>query len=341
MALQVAVPRETESGEKRVAMSPRVAERFVKMGITVLVETGAGAGSGMQDADYSKFATLVEDAGRLYGEADIVLRVQVPEAAHIRLMREGALLASFVNGGQHLEQVKLLRDKKITTFAMELVPRISRAQSLDALSSLAMVAGYKAALLASNRLGRFFPMLTTAAGTIRPAKVLVIGAGVAGLQAIATARRLGAQVEGYDVRSASREEVESLGAKFVSAPIRAEGEGGYARELTEEERRAQQDLLTQHVRQADVVICTANIPGRPAPKILLKPMVESMKADSVIVDLAAETGGNCELTAPGQELKHGRVNIFGPLNVPSMVPEDASQMYAQNLYNLLSLIVKD
>src|SRR5487761_191207 len=256
-------------------------------------------------------------------------------------MHAGSILIGLLNPHRNLDAVKALRDGKVTSFSMELVPRISRAQPMDALSSQAAAAGYEAALLASNRLGRFFPMLTTAAGTIRPAKVLVIGAGVAGLQAIATARRLGAQVEGYDVRSASREEVESLGAKFVSAPIRAEGEGGYARELTEEERRAQQDLLTQHVRQADVVICTANIPGRPAPKILLKPMVESMKADSVIVDLAAETGGNCELTAPGQELKHGRVNIFGPLNVPSMVPEDASQMYAQNLYNLLSLIVKD
>ncbi|MGH9376374.1 MAG: Re/Si-specific NAD(P)(+) transhydrogenase subunit alpha [Terriglobia bacterium] len=341
MPLQVAVPKETQSGERRVAMTPRVAERLVKLGITVMVEAGAGVESGMLDADYSKFAALISDQRQLYGEAGIVLRVHVPEIAHIQMMSEGAVLVSFVHGSLHLDQVKLLRDKKITTFAMELVPRISRAQNVDALSSQAMAAGYKAALLAANRFERFFPMLTTAAGTIRPAKALVIGAGVAGLQAIATARRLGAQVEGYDVRSASREEVESLGAKFVSAPIRAEAEGGYARELTEEERRAQQELLAQHVRQADIVICAANIPGRPAPKILFKPMVEAMKPGSVIVDLAAETGGNCELTSPGQEIVHGRVNILGPLNVPSMVSEDASQMYAQNLYNFLSLFVKD
>lgn len=340
MPLRVAVPRETQSGEKRVAMTPRVAERLVKLGIALQVEAGAGTGSGALDADYSAHATLVTDQSRLYSEASIVLRVQVPEMADVQRMADGAVLISFVDSAQHLEWVKLLRDKKITTFAMELVPRISRAQNVDALSSQAMTAGYKAALLAANRFERFFPMLTTAAGTIRPAKALIIGAGVAGLQAIATVRRLGAQVEGYDVRSASRDEVESLGAKFVSAPIRAEAEGGYARELTEEERRAQQELLAQHVRQADIVICAANIPGRPAPKILLRPMVEAMKPGSVIVDLAAETGGNCELTAPGQEVVHGRVSILGPLNVPSMVAEDASQMYAQNLYNFLSLFVR-
>ena len=340
MEIQVAVPRETQAGEKRVAIVPKVAERLVKLGIKLQVEAGAGAASGIPDESYAKSATMVSDAAQLFRTADIVLGVNVPKAESIRQMREGTLLACFVNARQHLEEVKLLRDRKITTFAMELIPRISRAQYLDALSSQAMVAGYKAAILAALRLERFFPMLTTAAGTIQPAKVLVIGAGVAGLQAIATAKRLGAQVEGYDVRAASREEVESLGAKFVSGDVRAEGEGGYARELTEQERAAQRDVLAKHVSRADVVICAANVPGRPAPKILLKSMVESMKTGSVVVDLAADTGGNCELTQAGQEVRCGTVTILGPLNVASLTAEDASQMYANNLNNLLGLIVK-
>ncbi|HEV2341599.1 MAG TPA: Re/Si-specific NAD(P)(+) transhydrogenase subunit alpha [Candidatus Acidoferrales bacterium] len=340
MEIQVAVPRETQPGEKRVAIVPKTAERLVKLGIKLQVETGAGAASGIPDESYAKSATMVNDAAQLFRSADIVLGVNVPKAESIRQMREGTLLACFVNARQHVEEVKLLRDRKITAFAMELIPRISRAQYLDALSSQAMVAGYKAAILAALRLERFFPMLTTAAGTIQPARVLVIGAGVAGLQAIATARRLGAQVEGYDVRAASRQEVESLGAKFVSGDVRAEGEGGYARELTEQERAAQREVLAKHVSRADVVICAANVPGRPAPRILLKPMVESMKTGSVVVDLAADTGGNCELTQPGQEVRCGTVTILGPLNVASLAAEDASQMYANNLYNLLGLIVK-
>ncbi|HEV2296966.1 MAG TPA: Re/Si-specific NAD(P)(+) transhydrogenase subunit alpha [Candidatus Acidoferrales bacterium] len=340
MEIQVAVPRETQAGEKRVAIVPKVAERLVKLGIKLQVEAGAGAASGIPDESYAKSATMMSDAAQLFRSADIVLGVNVPKTESIRQMREGTLLACFVNARQHVEEVKLLRDRKITTFAMELIPRISRAQYLDALSSQAMVAGYKAAVLAALRLERFFPMLTTAAGTIQPARVLVIGAGVAGLQAIATAKRLGAQVEGYDVRAASREEVESLGAKFVSGDVRAEGEGGYARELTEQERAAQREVLAKHVSRADVVICAANVPGRPAPKILLKSMVESMKTGSVVVDLAADTGGNCELTQAGQEVRCGTVTILGPLNVASLTAEDASQMYANNLNNLLGLIVK-
>jgi NAD(P) transhydrogenase subunit alpha len=340
MEIQVAVPRETQAGEKRVAMVPKVAERLVKLGIKLQVESGAGAASGIPDASYAKAAAIVSDASQLFRGADIVLGVNVPTAERIRMMREGTLLACFVNARQHAEEVELLRDRKITTFAMELIPRISRAQYLDALSSQAMVAGYKAAVLAAMRLERFFPMLATAAGTIQPAKVLVIGAGVAGLQAIATAKRLGAQVEGYDVRAASREEVESLGAKFISGDVRAEGQGGYARELTEQERQAQQDVLAKHVSRADVVICAANVPGRPAPKILLKSMVETMKPGSIVVDLAADTGGNCELTQAGQEVRCATVTILGPLNVASLTAEDASQMYANNLYNLLGLIVK-
>ena len=341
MAIVIAVPRETRPNERRVAMVPKVAERLVKLGVSLLVEAGAGGNGGIPDADYAKFATLTGDTEQLYREADIVLKVAAPSAAQIRWMREGALLISFVYASQHLEETKALCDRRVTAFAMELIPRISRAQSMDALSSQAVVAGYKAALLAASRLERFFPMLTTAAGTIRPAKVLVIGAGVAGLQAIATARRLGAQVSGYDVRAASREEVESLGAKFVSGEIKAEGEGGYARELTADERKMQQDVLMQSVRLSDVIICAASLPGRPAPKILLKPMVEQMKSGSVVVDLAADTGGNCELTEAGKEVRHGNVAVLGPLNVASMLAEDASQMYANNLYNLLSLMLKE
>ena len=341
MAISIAVPREIQPGEKRVAMVPKVAERLVKLGVKLLVEAGAGENSGIPDADYAKFATLVSDPGQIYREADIVLKVTPPSVAEIKWMREGALLLSFVYAQRHWEEIKALCDGKVTSFAMELIPRISRAQGMDALSSQAVVAGYKAALLAAFRLERFFPMLTTAAGTIRPAKVLVIGAGVAGLQAIATARRLGAQVSGYDVRAASREEVESLGAKFISGDIKAEGEGGYARELTAEERNVQQSVLMQSVRVSDAIVCAASVPGRGAPKILLKPMVEEMKSGALIVDMAADTGGNCELTQPGKEVRHGNVTILGPLNVASMLAEDASQMYANNLYNLLSLMLKD
>ena len=234
------------------------------------------------------------------------------------------------------ERVAKLRDGKITSFAMELVPRISRAQGMDVLSSQAAVAGYKAGLMAAERSGRFFPMLTTAAGTIRPSKVLVIGAGVAGLQAIATAKRLGAMVEGYDVRSATKEQVESLGAKFVDTGVSAEGAGGYARELTDEEKRKQQEVLEKHIIAADAVITTAAIPGRTSPRIIGKAVVEQMKPGAVIIDLAAEGGGNCEVTQPGEEIVHHEVIVYGPLNVPSMLAVHASEMYAKNLLNFLT-----
>lgn len=341
MSILAAVPKETEAGERRVAMTPGIADRVAKLGITLEVEPGAGVESGIPDAEFSKRASLVSDLPKLYGEADIVLRVECPELESIQLMREKAVLICLVSANRNAERVEALRKKRITTFAMERVPRISRAQTLDVLSSQAVAAGYKAVVWAAQKLERFFPMLTTAAGTIRAARVLVIGAGVAGLQAIATARRLGAQVEGYDVRPASQQEVESLGARFVSTGIRAEGEGGYARALTPEEHQAQQEELAKHVRQADVVICTANIPGRPAPKIILTSMVEGMKPGSVIVDLAAENGGNCELTVPGEQVMRGFVTVYGPLHVASMMAEDASRMYAQNVYNLLSLFVNE
>ncbi len=340
MAVRVGVPKETTPGERRVALVPDVAARLIRLGAEVLVERGAGAATHYPDEAYEG-CRLVDSAQALLGEADVILKVQPPSLEEIEAMREGAVAIGFMAPHRDPERVARLRDRRITAFAMELVPRISRAQSMDALSSQASVAGYKAALLAANLTGRFFPMLTTAAGTIRPARVLVIGAGVAGLQAIATARRLGAMVEAYDVRPATREQVESLGARFVDTGVSAEGEGGYARELTEEEKRQVAEAIARHVAAADAVITTAAVPGRPAPRIVTREMVEAMKPGSVIVDLAAEGGGNCELTRPGERIEHGGVTIHGPLNVPSMLAYHASEMYARNLYNFLALMLKD
>lgn len=340
MPAKVGVPKETSPGEKRVALVPSVATRLAKLGVEILLEKGAGEGTKIPDNAYQG-VTLVDGNKTLYKDCDIILKVQSPSQEQIRLMREGAILLSFLQAAREANKVKLLRDRKITCFAMELVPRITRAQGMDALSSQASVAGYKAALIAANTLERFLPMLTTAAGTIRPAKVLVIGAGVAGLQAIATAKRLGAQVEAYDVRSATKEQVESLGARFVQADVRAEGEGGYARELTDAEKQAQQDMLAKHVAQADAVITTASVPGREAPKIISKAMVDGMKPGAVLVDLAAESGGNCELTKAGEQIQYGDVTIIGPTNVASQLSEHASEMYSRNLSNFLELIVED
>ena len=320
-------------------MSPPVAAKLKLLGVDLLIEHGAGDAAGFPDGLF-KDAQQV-DAARGAASADVVFKVLAPAPANIARMQAGSVLIGLLNPHQNLDAVKALRDRKITSFAMELVPRISRAQAMDALSSQAAAAGYKAALLAAEKLARFFPMLTTAAGTIRPAKVLVIGAGVAGLQAIATARRLGAMVEGYDVRAAAREQVESLGAKFVDTGVSAEGSGGYARELTAEEKRKQQDALAKRVAQADAVITTAAVPGRAAPRIISKAMVESMKPGAVIVDLAAETGGNCELTKAGEDFWHGHVLVSGPLNLPSLLAEHASDMYARNLLNFFTPLVKD
>ncbi len=338
MPLTVAVPKETAAGERRVAMEPTVAKKLDKLGAKVLIEQGAGNEAGFRDDDFAP-AEIV-DAEAIY-DADVVFRVQMPTADEIDRMREGAVLIGTLTPFRNPELVTKLADKKITSFAMELIPRISRAQSMDVLSSQASVAGYKAAIMGADLACRFFPMLTTAAGTIRPAKVVVIGAGVAGLQAIATAKRLGAMVEGYDVRSATKEQVESLGAKFIELSIKAEGEGGYARELTPEELKQQQEELADYIAQADVLITTAAVPGRPAPKIIPTATMERMKSGSVIIDLAAEGGGNTELTQPGETIKHGDVTIHGPLNVPSQVPLHASEMYAKNLFNFLSPMIRD
>jgi len=340
MPIRVAVPKETLPGENRVALIPEVVRKLDKLDIEVLLESGAGVSSHYPDDEYDA-ARIVTDTDTLYREADVVLAVQPPSADTLGKLREGSIYIGLLLPFQRLEHIKGLKDRNITSFAMELVPRISRAQSMDVLSSQAAVAGYKAVLLAANLSGKFFPMLTTAAGTIRPAKVVIIGAGVAGLQAIATARRLGAIVEGYDVRAATKEQVESLGARFIDIDVAAEGTGGYARELTDEEKQQQQAVLAEHIAAADVVITTAALPGRPSPKIIPASMVTGMKPGSVIIDLAAEGGGNCELTQAGEQVDHNGVTIYGPLDVPSMLAVHASEMYAKNLLNFLTPMIQD
>ena len=340
MPIRVAVPKENLPGEHRVALIPEVVSKLAKLDVEILIESGAGVSAHYPDTDYAA-ARIVSDATTLYNEADVVLAVQPPSLEAIDKLKEDSILIGLLLPFQRLEHVARLKERNITSFAMELVPRISRAQSMDALSSQASVAGYKAVLIAANLSGRFFPMLTTAAGTIRPAKVVIIGAGVAGLQAIATARRLGAIVEGYDVRAATREQVESLGAKFIDIDVAAEGSGGYARELTDDEKQQQQAVLAEHIAVADVVITTAALPGRPSPKIIPTSMVSGMKPGAVIIDLAAEGGGNCELTQAGEHIDHHGVTIYGPLNVPSMLAVHASEMYAKNLLNFLSPMIRD
>lgn len=340
MAIQICVPRELREGEQRVALVPDIANRLIKMGAEVTIQAGAGEGAGYADKDYTG-ASVSADSAQLLGKADITLVVNPLQQDQMMQLKPGSILLGYMNPYADLERFKVLAERRISAFSMELVPRISRAQTMDALSSQASIAGYKAVLIAANLLGKFFPMLTTAAGTIRPSKVLIIGAGVAGLQAIATARRLGAIVEGYDVRAAVKEQVESLGAKFVDVGIKAEGSGGYARELTEAEKEQQQAVLAKHIAAADVVVTTAAIPGRPSPRIISRAMVEGMKGGSVIVDLAAEGGGNCELTRAGETVLHNRIKIYGPLNVPGTVSNHASELYAKNLLNFLELLIRD
>ena len=340
MTIKIGVPKEVREGEQRVALVPDSVNRLTKQDILVTLETGAGALAGYTD-DYYENAEIAASSAEILSKSDICLTVNPATNEQIEQLKEGSILIGYLNPHSDLERFNKLKAKNISAFSMELIPRISRAQAMDALSSQASIAGYKAVLLASNLLGKFFPMLTTAAGTIRPSKVLVIGAGVAGLQAIATARRLGAIVEGYDVRAAVKEQVESLGAKFVDIEIKAEGEGGYARELTDEERQQQQAILAKHVAAADVVVSTAAIPGRPSPLIINTQMVEGMRGGSVIVDLAAEGGGNCELTKIDETVLHNGVKIYGPANVPSMLGNHASELYAKNLLNFLELLIQD
>ncbi|MCP5140758.1 MAG: Re/Si-specific NAD(P)(+) transhydrogenase subunit alpha [Gammaproteobacteria bacterium] len=341
MPIRVAVPKETAAGERRVAMSADVVKRLTRLGVEVHIEAGAGASSYVPDADFGPDAKIATAARDLLVSADVVFKVQPPTLEEIAAMKEGTIVVGYLSPHRNPDVVKALRDAKIQAHAVELIPRISRAQSMDALSSQANIAGYKAVLMGASLTSKFFPMLTTAAGTIRPSKVLIIGAGVAGLQAIATARRLGAVVEAYDVRAATKEQCESLGAKFVDTGVAADGQGGYARELTDAEKAQQQEVLNKHIAAADVVVTTAAIPGRPSPKIISKAAVEAMKPGAVIVDLAAEGGGNCEVTVPGETITHGQVIVHGPLNVPSELSVHASEVYAKNLFNFIELMIKD
>lgn len=338
MPICVGIPKEIAEGERRSAIVPAVAEKYFKKGMKVVVQKSACTGSHMGDCDFDDIE-FVDSAEEVYKQADVILKVQPPTEEEIDMMREGQIVIGMMQPHLYPERVKKMRDRKITSLAMELVPRISRAQSMDVLSSQAAVAGYKAVIMAADLSSQFFPMLTTAAGTIRPAKVLVIGAGVSGLQAIATARRLGAVVEAYDVRAVTKEQVESLGAKFLQLEVDASAEGGYARELTEAEKHKERDMLADHIAHSNAVITTAAIPGRTAPRLIDKAMVERMRPGSVVVDLAAESGGNCELTEAGKTVDHNGVLVHGPKNVPSMLSTHASEMYAKNLQNLLELMI--
>ncbi|HTY53390.1 MAG TPA: NAD(P) transhydrogenase subunit alpha [Methanomicrobiales archaeon] len=336
----IAVLREQVPGEQRVSSVPEVVQKLTKSGFEVRVEQGAGEGAFYPDDLFAAAgAKIVRGRAGLLDGATIVLCVQPPAPVDVGMLVEGTIIIGFMNPTGNLQAVTLMRDRKVTAFALELVPRITRAQGMDALSSQATAGGYAAAILGAGHCPKFLPMLTTAAGTIRPATVLILGAGVAGLMAIATAKRLGALVEAYDVRRAAGEQVRSLGAKFLELEINAEAAGGYARELTPEEKVKEQEMVSAAVARADIVITTAAIPGRRAPVLITRETVARMRPGAVIVDLAAETGGNCELTRSGQTVTEHGVTIMGPQNLPARVAFHASQMYARNLQSFLSLLV--
>ncbi len=342
---KVFVPKETRTGEARVAASPETAKNMIGAGLEVIVERGAGVGAHFPDAKYEAVgATITDDRSGALADADVILRVTSPELDEADTYKEGAVMVAFVSPHQNLDLVAKMRDRKINCLAMELVPRITRAQVMDALSSQASIAGYKSVLLAAERLDKYFPLLMTAAGTIKPARVVIMGAGVAGLQAIATARRLGAVVEVSDIREVVKEQIESLGGKFIPLPEReesGEGEGGYAKEMTPEYLAEQRRIVAEHVSHADVVITTALVPGRKAPMLVSKEMVEAMRPGAVIVDLATAQGGNCELSKPDEEVVHNDVLILGPTNLPAGTPLDASQLYARNVWALVESTVKE
>jgi NAD(P) transhydrogenase subunit alpha len=336
----IAVVKEQAPGEQRVATVPEVVQKLTKSGYEVLVEHDAGAGAFYPDDLYvAAGAKIAPSRAELLDGATIMLSVQPPTIADVEMLAEGTIVIAFMNAANNLSTVARMRDRKVTAFALELVPRITRAQSMDALSSQATAGGYAAAILGAVNCPKFLPMLTTAAGTIRPATVLILGAGVAGLMAIATAKRLGAMVEAYDVRRAAGEQVRSLGAKFLELEIDAEDQGGYARELTPEEKVKEQQMVSAAVARADIIITTASIPGRKAPVLITKETVATMQPGAVIVDLAAESGGNCELTQSGKTVKEHGVTIVGPQNLPARIAFHASQMYAKNLQSFLSLLV--
>ncbi len=334
MPVTIGALRESAPQETRVSLVPEVADKLTQSGARVLLQRDAGARAQFPDSLY-KSVTWADTAAAVLSESDVVLTVQPLTVEQIGQLKSGAVVVGYMQAYARRNEVQALQRRGVVSFAMEFVPRISRAQSMDALSSQASLAGYKAVLIAADNLQKFLPMLTTAAGTIRPSQVLIIGAGVAGLQAIATARRLGAVVEAYDVRSATREQVKSLGAKFVDTGVSAEGTGGYARELTDEEKRKQQEVLDSRIAAADAVVTTASVPGRPAPKIVSRAAVERMRPGSVIVDIAAEQGGNCELTRAGEIVEHQGVKVIGSVNLPAALAYNASEMYSRNLLNFL------
>ncbi len=341
--MKIGVPKEIVEGERRVALVPEVVRKLTAKDHQVVVERGAGEGALIPDAQFEEAgAEMADDASAAY-EADVVVKVAPPTGEEIGRLRPDGVLIGFLQPLTNGEGIRAIAQTGATSFALEAVPRISRAQSMDALSSQANIAGYKGVLIAAGEIGRFFPMLMTAAGTIRPATVLVLGAGVAGLQAIATARRLGAVVQGFDVRAAVKEQVESLGAHFLEFDLGGdlEGTGGYAKELTPEQQARQQELMAEAIGKVDVVITTAAVPGRRAPILVTEEAVKKMKPGSVIVDLAAETGGNCELSEPGETVLRHNVKIIAPLNVPSTMAEHASQLYARNIEALLGLMISD
>jgi H+-translocating NAD(P) transhydrogenase subunit alpha len=339
--MRIGVPKETAAGECRVALVPEVISKLTAKELDVLVEAGAGDGALLPDGAFSDAgARVVSDAGEVW-RSDLVVVISPPQEQQIQVLDRGATLVGFLAPLTSPASTRALAGAGVTAFAMEAIPRISRAQSMDALSSQSNVAGYKAALLGAEEMGRFYPMLMTAAGTIPPAKVLVLGVGVAGLQALATAKRLGARTTGYDVRPEVAEQVASLGAQWLDLGVEASGEGGYARELTEDERAQQQQALTDAIKGFDVVITTALVPGRPAPELVTAEAVEGMKAGSVIIDLAGEAGGNCALTEPGQTIVRHDVKISSPLNLPATMAEHASQLFARNVLALLELMVAE
>lgn len=347
--MKIAVAKEIEVGERRVALVPDMVARLVKQGLEVWVEAGSGERSFFSDAAYEAAgAKIMNDPATLWHEADILLKVGLPQEredgrSEIDMLHEGAILIGFLNPLGEPALAQRLAERRITAFSMEMIPRTTRAQSMDALSSQASIAGYKSVLIAAAALPKYFPMLTTAAGTIAPAKVFIMGAGVAGLQAIATARRLGAIVEAFDIRPAVKEEVQSLGAKFVEVQLNEEtvAAGGYAKEISEASKQRTQEVVTEHVKQADVVITTAQIPGKKAPLLVTEEMVAQMKPGAVIVDIAAEQGGNCACTEPGKDVQRNGVTIIGSINLPSSVPVHASQLYAKNVSTLVQLMIKD
>jgi len=339
-SVKIAVARETREGEARVAMVPELVGKLTGLGYDVLVEPGAGQSAEFADEEYAEGGATLSDTA--LSDADVVVAVQPLDAAAVGRLREGAATISFLPVGSEHDLVVTLRDAAVTSFAMELVPRISRAQSMDALSSQALVAGYRSAIVAAGLLRRFFPLNMTAAGTVQPAEVVVLGAGVAGLQAIATAKRLGAVVRAYDVRAAAAEEIRSMGAKSIDLELETlEGAGGYAREMTEDRAARQRELLAPYIANADALITTAAVPGRQAPMLVTSQMVEAMKPGSVVVDLAAETGGNVEGSVAGKVVKIGHAQVWGGANVPSQMPGPASKLYAQNIVNLLTLMTTE